>query len=92
MGFRGCEICKQPIDAERAANLPNTRLCQAHASQMESNKERYGGGEFLAIATKEKTTKQGGFNKGSAEGLSTSLVRNVDGIEKLRDDYLSNKA
>jgi hypothetical protein len=89
MGFRGCEICKQQIDAERVANLPNTRLCKQHADEMENNKERYGGGEFISIGTVEKTTKQGGFDKGGARGVKTTLVRNVEGIEKLRDDFHS---
>ena len=36
---RNCEICKKPIDPERADAIPDTRLCTEHARQI----ERFGG-------------------------------------------------
>ena len=91
MAFRGCEICKQEIDSERAANDPKTRLCAACSREMETHKERYGGGEFLIQAREEKTTKQGGFDKGSGRSVSTSRIRNDEGVRKFKDDYDAKK-
>jgi hypothetical protein len=46
---RLCELCKKRIEPERAEGSPETRLCRAHAVEI----EKYGG-EFLTTATQER--------------------------------------
>lgn len=87
MAFRGCVVCKQAIDAERAENDAKTRLCSSCSREMEAKKERYGGGEFLVMAKELKTTKAGGFDKGSGRSVAASLVRNDEGLRRFKDDY-----
>jgi hypothetical protein len=79
---RFCEICKQPIDPERAESLSATRLCQQHAVEI----QKYGG-EFKVTATQERTSKEGSLkiNYGS---VATTAVRNQEAISRLRDEYL----
>jgi len=83
---RYCEICKQPIDAERAESMPTTRLCQVHAAEI----QKYGG-EFKVTASQERTSKEGSLkiNYGS---VTTKATRNQEGIDRLRDDYLDQQA
>lgn len=80
--LRFCEICKQPIDAERAESIPATRLCQVHAKEI----EKYGG-EFKVTASQERTSKEGSLkiNYGS---IATKSVRNQEAVDRLREDYL----
>lgn len=91
MAFRGCEVCKQEIDAERAENDARTRLCASCSKEMETNKDRYGGGEFVIHAKEEKTTKAGGFDKGSGRSVAASRVRNEAGLRKFKDDFDTRK-
>lgn len=91
MAFRGCEICKQAIDAERAENDLKTRLCADCSREMDNHKERYGGGEFLTVGTEEVTRKPGGFDKGSGRSVSTRRVRNQVGIQKFKEDHDARK-
>lgn len=78
---RLCEICKRPIDPERAEGAPDTRLCTEHAREI----ERFGG-EFLVTAQQEKTSKAGSL-KLNYGGISTSKSRNYNGMARLRDAY-----
>ena len=80
MAFRGCEICKRPIEPERAANDPRTQLCVEHGAEV----LQYGG-EFRRKVTKEPTAK--GWDKGGAVGLSVDFERNEEAIEKLKAVY-----
>jgi hypothetical protein len=79
--LRFCEVCKAEIDAERAENAPDTRLCGAHAREIEEF-----GGEFVTIATQERTSKPGSLKRNYG-GVSTTRRRNLEAIEKLKDAY-----
>jgi Prokaryotic dksA/traR C4-type zinc finger len=78
---RPCEICRQPIDAERLEVLPETRLCTEHAKKI-----RKFGGEFIMTAIQERTSKAGSLKRNYG-GVSTSKRRNHEGIERLREEY-----
>jgi hypothetical protein len=78
---RPCAICLKPIEAERIEALPETRLCLAHAQQI----QKYGG-EFILTATQERTSKPGSLKRNYG-GISTSQRRNHEGIERLREEY-----
>jgi hypothetical protein len=79
--MRHCEICKQPIDAERAEAIRKTRLCMKHAEEI----QQYGG-EFIMSSTQEKTSKEGSLKKNYG-GISTRLRRNERALSQLRDAY-----
>ncbi len=78
---RVCEICKQPIEQERAEVIPDTRLCVEHAREA----EKYGG-EFRLTAEQEKTSKKTSL-KVNYGGITTARVRNQRAIDRLRDDW-----
>src|SRR4051812_1707054 len=78
---RPCEICGQPIDPERVEALPNTRLCTAHARQLEKL-----GGEFKVSATWERTSKPGSLKRNYG-GVTPKLRRNDRGLAQLRAAY-----
>lgn len=82
---RMCEICKQPIDAERLDGTPETRLCRTHAAEI----QKYGG-EFRMQATQERTSKAGSL-KINYGGISTRRTRNTEAIQRLKDDYASRE-
>ena len=79
--MRHCEICKQPIDADRAEAIRQTRLCTEHAREI----QKYGG-EFVMSSTQEKTSKEGSLKKNYG-GISTRLRRNERAISQLKDDF-----
>lgn len=79
--MRHCEICKQPIDADRAEAIRQTRLCTEHAQEILKF-----GGEFIMSSTQEKTSKEGSLKKNYG-GISTRLSRNEQAVAKLKDDY-----
>jgi len=81
--FRFCEICKQEIEADRAAANAETRLCKRHAEEI----KKYGG-EFTPEPKEERTSKPGSIKINYGGGISVSLKRNTEGVERLRDDYL----
>jgi hypothetical protein len=81
VALRFCEICKAGIDPERAAHVPDTRLCGRHAREIENL-----GGEFLTIATQERTSKQGSL-KHNYVGVATMRKRNLEAIARLREQY-----
>lgn len=83
MAFRGCEICKQPIENERAECLPMTRLCIKHAQEIGKF-----GGEFRLSVVDEVTSKQGSLKKNYG-GVTITQHRNDLAIHKLRDAYTS---
>ncbi len=82
MAFRGCEICKRAIEADRAEGLPNTRLCQEHAAMLKKIDSR---GEFIRHVEFESTSKQGSIKRTGGKGVAVKLVRNVEAIERLRE-------
>ncbi len=81
MAFRGCEICKQPIEAERAESDPLTRLCSEHAREIAQF-----GGEFSMVASQDLTSKQGSLKKNYGD-VTTARRRNEDAVRKLRAAY-----
>jgi hypothetical protein len=81
MAFRGCEICKQPIEAERAEADPMTRLCVKHAREIAKF-----GGEFRTVISEDVTSKQGSLKK-NVGGVTTNRVRNTEAVLKLREAY-----
>lgn len=83
--MRRCEICKAPIEAERAEAIRDTRLCVEHARQI----ARYGG-EFILTAVQERTSKPGSLKRNYG-GIDTAKVRNHEAIHKLRADYEQGK-
>lgn len=87
--FRGCEVCKQQIDAERAEALPRTRLCTKHARQLERRDKR---GELIRVVSEESTTKQGSLKKTGGAGIFVDFVRNVEAIAKLRETFETKRA
>ena len=78
---RLCEICKKPIDAERAEGMRDTRLCGTHAEQIEQF-----GGEFVVTASQERTSKASSL-KINYGGITTSKTRNHAALQRLRDWY-----
>lgn len=82
MSQRFCEVCKSPIERERLELIPDTRLCTGHAHEI----QKYGG-EFIVSAEQERTSKAGSL-KLNYGGVATSRRRNVEAVQKLRDDYL----
>ena len=84
--LRFCEICKEILDAERAENDRQTRLCTRHAREA----ARFGG-EFRLHIRQERTSKQGSL-KHNYGSVSVRFVPNRDGIEDLRDEYLASQA
>ena len=79
--MRHCEICKQPIDADRAEAIRQTRLCTEHGREI----QKYGG-EFIMSSVQENTSKEGSLKKNYG-GISTRLRRNERAISQLKDDY-----
>jgi hypothetical protein len=78
--MRRCEICKRPIEPERAEAIGDTRLCLQHARQI----ARFGG-EFILTATQERTSNAGSLNRNYG-GVATVKVRNQEAIDRLRDE------
>lgn len=76
---RYCEICKQPIDAERVEALPETRLCMEHAREIQKF-----GGEFKLLTSQERLSKAGSLKRNYG-GVATKMVRNQVAIRKLRE-------
>jgi len=79
--MRFCEICKRPIEPERAEGLPETRLCVKHSEEI----AQYGG-EFKTVSATVVTSKAS-ILKRNYGGVTTRKVRNQTGLEHLRDDY-----
>ena len=84
---RPCEICGQPIDAERAEVLPETRLCAEHAQQI-----RKYGGEFVVTGKHSSLSKPGSLKPNYGDVSLDSKKRNTLALEKLRDGYERHKA
>ena len=82
---RPCEICMKPIEIPRLEATPETRLCKAHAEQI----EKYGG-EFTRSVSQERTSKAGSL-KVNYGGINTSTKRNQAAIERLKDDFEAEK-
>lgn len=78
---RICEICKGPIDEERAEGLPDTRLCRQHAEEI----QQYGG-EFKTVSRQERTSKAGSL-KINYGGVATQKRRNQTALDRLREAY-----
>ena len=75
---RRCEICGKEIDPERIDFIPETRLCTTHGREIQKF-----GGEFRRSSRHERTSKPGSL-KHNYGGVSVTLKRNADAVEKLR--------
>ena len=75
---RFCEVCKQPIDVERAEALPETKLCEVHAKAILEF-----GGESIRVNEEERSNKVESLKK-NVSGVKTKKVRNMAAMEKLR--------
>lgn len=82
---RICEICGNPIGAERLEAVPETRLCIEHAHKI----EKYGN-EFSRKVGFERTSKDGSLKKNYG-GVHTSKSRNDQAMRKLRDEHLRDQ-
>jgi len=80
--LRNCEICKQPIEPDRATDYPSTTLCAAHGEAI----MKYGG-EFHVTGSQELISKPGTMKKNFG-GVATAQTRNYAGLRRLRDDFL----
>lgn len=74
---RWCDICKTPIEPERLESVPGTSLCVEHAQQIQKF-----GGEF-----KYKTFTEGTGAKTGKGIVGREKTRNLDAIERLREQY-----
>jgi hypothetical protein len=81
MAARLCEICRLPIEADRAEAIPDTRLCTEHGREI----ARFGG-EFIVSAEQERTSKAGSL-KLNYGGITTARVRNTAAVARLRDEW-----
>ena len=79
--FRGCAVCKQPIEPERAEADKQTELCAKHARVIEKF-----GGEFKMFANQERTSKAGSLKKNYG-GVETYRRRNKKAMQALRQAY-----
>ncbi len=84
--IRACEICKQPIDPERAEALPDSRLCTEHARAIGKF-----GGEFIMSSVQERTNKPGSLKRNYG-GIATSKMRNHEALRKLREEFEQQQA
>lgn len=78
---RVCEICGAVIDPERIEAVPETRLCLDHAKAI----QKYGG-EFVLRSRRSSLGKEGSLKKNYGD-VSSELLRNEVGMQKLRDEY-----
>lgn len=79
--LRMCEVCKQPIELERAEGFPDTRLCSQHAREIQAF-----GGEFITSASQEVTSKAGSLKRNYG-GVTTMRTRNHAAVQRLRERY-----
>ncbi len=79
---RYCEICRQPIEAERADALRDTRLCAQHGREIAAF------GRGVVTAAQERTSKAGSLKK-NCGGVATSQRRNQTAIDRTRDAFLA---
>jgi hypothetical protein len=83
--IRRCEICKQPIDAERAEALPDTRLCTPHAIEIKEY-----GGEFITVGEQERTNKAGSLKRNYG-AVTTSKQRNQRAVDRLKEAFQDSR-
>jgi len=79
--YRGCEICKQPIETDRAADYTATTLCVRHAQDIGNY-----GGEFRTIVSEDSRSKKQSI-KVTISGVTTEMVRNERAMQRLKNDY-----
>ena len=78
---RMCVICKRLIEKERAEGLQQTNLCAEHAEAIKKF-----GGEFKIVAEQESLAKQNSLKRNPG-GVATRMVRNLEAMEMLRDEF-----
>jgi hypothetical protein len=78
---RPCEICGQPIEADRVELLADTRLCGEHARQI----AKYGG-EFVLTGTQASLAKGGSLKRNYGD-VSVAKRRNAEGLRRLKEEH-----
>lgn len=78
---RMCVICTRLIERDRAESLQQTNLCTEHAEAI----KKYGG-EFRVVAEQESLGKQNSLKRNPG-GVATRMVRNLQALERLRDEF-----
>lgn len=76
---RPCEICGEPISAERIEFVPETRLCIEHAKMI----AKYGG-EFIVTGTLASIGKEGSLKRNYGD-VTVERKRNTVALRKLRE-------
>jgi hypothetical protein len=84
MAFRGCEICKRPLEPERLEH-PATRLCKEHHEAI----GKYGG-EFVRTTRIENLAKSNSLKKNFG-GATVKMRRNEAALAKVREEYERSK-
>jgi len=82
---RMCVICKRLIEPERAAAMEQTNLCTEHGESINQF-----GGEFRVAAQQESLQKPGSMKKNPG-GVATRMIRNLEALERLREEYASQQ-
>lgn len=83
---RMCVICKKLIEPDRAAAMAQTNLCTEHGEAI--NKF---GGEFK-VAFRQESLQKPGSMKRNPGGVTTRMIRNLQALERLREEYQSQQA
>jgi hypothetical protein len=81
MATRPCEICKEPILAERLEVIPETILCTRCAGLVGKH-----GGEFVRQFVQERLSKPGGIKKNFGGAALRTIGRNWTAIDRARAD------
>jgi hypothetical protein len=80
---RPCEVCGNPIEAVRLEAVPDTRLCEEHAKQVN---------EFIYVRQERVVRGKESSFKGTGVEITQKKIRNADGIRKLRDAFRDGKS
>jgi hypothetical protein len=81
-----CLVCKKLIEPERARDYEDTSLCTEHGAAI----SRFGG-EFRVLAEQESLAKENSFKRNPG-GVKTKLVLNMEGIQRLKEEYYERQA
>lgn len=82
---KGCRVCLRPIEYWRREAVPESGLCDEHATM--ANKY---GGEF-GREVKQVNLGKSGISGGKSRDLETNKKVNTEAISKVREDYLKSR-
>ena len=83
---RMCVICKRLIEPDRASAVKGTNLCTEHGEAIKKF-----GAEFVVTAEQESLQKPGSMKRNPG-GVATRMIRNLEALEQLREEYLNEQA